>query len=169
MIQLGDFKLHLINDAIAMHDAGGPFGLVPRTLWRDVFMPPTEDNFLPMTHHNLLVQAKGKNILIDVGYGSKLTEKQIAYLRLERPQGGLVASLARLDLTPGDIDLVIDTHLHSDHCGGNTAQAEDGSIIVQGSPVDQTTRQQISCSEDETAVGIPAELLLSAAKALQRT
>ncbi len=129
MIQLGEFKLYLINDARAMHDAGGPFGLVPRSLWRDVFMPPTDDNLLPMTHHNLLVQANGKNILIDVGYGDKLTDKQIAYLRLERPQGGLVAGLARLGLTPHDIDLVIDTHLHNDHCGGNTAQAEDGSII----------------------------------------
>ena len=89
MIQLGDFKLHLINDCRAMHDAGGPFGLVPRALWRDVFMPPDDDNLLPMTHHNLLVQANGKNILIDMGYGSKLTDKQRAYLRLERPQGGL--------------------------------------------------------------------------------
>ncbi len=129
MIQLGEFKLHLIHECLAMHDAGGPFGLVPRSLFSNVFMPPDEDNLLPMVNHNLLVQANGKNILIDVGYGSKLTDKQVAYLKLERPQGGLAAGLARLGLTPADIDLVIDTHLHNDHCGGNTAQAEDGSIV----------------------------------------
>ena len=129
MIQLGEFQLHLINDCRVMMDAGGAFGLVPRALYRDAFMPPTDDNLLPFMQHNLLVRAHGKNILIDTGYGDKLTEKQRGYFHHERPQGGLVASLARLGLTPDDIDLVIDTHLHSDHCAGNTAYAEDGSVV----------------------------------------
>ncbi len=129
MIQLGDFQLHLINDCHILVDAGGAFGLVPRALWRGVFMPPDDDNLVPMTHHNLLVQAHSRNILIDTGYGTKLTEKQRSYLHMEHPEGGLVAGLARLGLAPGDINLVIDTHLHADHCGGNTAYAEDGSVV----------------------------------------
>jgi glyoxylase-like metal-dependent hydrolase (beta-lactamase superfamily II) len=129
MIQLGEFQLHLINDCNIMVDAGGPFGLVPRALWSPVFMPPDADNLLPMTQHNLLVQAGGRNILIDTGYGTRLPEKQRAFMRHAQPQGGLLAGLARLGLTPGDIDLVIDTHLHGDHCGGNTYAAEDGRIL----------------------------------------
>lgn len=130
MIQLGDFKLHLICDSRAMMDAGGVFGLVPRILWREVFMPPTDDNLLPMTYHNLLVQAHGKNIIIDTGYGEKLTDKQRANFHLETHNGGLIGGLARLGLTPSDIDLVIDTHLHGDHSGGNTTYAPDGSVIA---------------------------------------
>ena len=129
MIQLGDFRLHLINDCRVLVEAGGPFGLVPRALWRDVFMPPDDENRLPMTHHCLLVQTGTQNIVIDTGYGDKSSEKQRAYLHMDRSSGGLVGGLARLGLTPSDIDLVIDTHLHGDHCGGNTAFAADGSII----------------------------------------
>jgi glyoxylase-like metal-dependent hydrolase (beta-lactamase superfamily II) len=129
MIQLGDFQLHLINDCIVHNDVGGAFGLVPRVLWQPVFMPPDANNNTPHTHHNLLVKAHGKNILIDAGYGDKLTAKQRANMHYEQTGGGLVGGLARLGLTPGDIDLVIDTHLHGDHSGGNTKFAEDGSVV----------------------------------------
>ena len=129
MIQLGDFKLHLLNDCTVRVDAGGAFGLVPRVLYAAAFLPPDEDNLLPMTHHNLLVQAHGKNILLDSGYGSKMTEKQRGYFHYEQYNGGTLGGLARLGLSPEDIDLVIDTHLHNDHCGGNTAYAEDGSLV----------------------------------------
>ncbi len=129
MIQLGDLQLHLINDCDIKVDAGGAFGLVPRALWSGQFVPPDDQNRVPMTQHNLLVQANRRNILIDTGYGDKIPAKQISYMGLERPQGGLIAGLARLGLTPDDIDLVIDTHLHGDHCGGNTTYAADGSIV----------------------------------------
>ncbi|HVU13778.1 MAG TPA: MBL fold metallo-hydrolase [Phototrophicaceae bacterium] len=128
MIQLGKFKLYLINDSRILQDAGGAFGLVPRALWKDVFMPPTDDNLVPMMQHNLLVQADGRNVIIDTGYGSKMSEKQRAILHFEQPGGGLVGGLARLDLKPEDIDLVIDTHLHNDHCGGNTYHDTNGAL-----------------------------------------
>ena len=35
------------------------------------------------------------------------------------PDVHVVAELARLALTPDDIDVVINSHLHSDHCGCN--------------------------------------------------
>ncbi|MEP7290988.1 MAG: MBL fold metallo-hydrolase [Chloroflexota bacterium] len=129
MIQLGDFRLHLINDSRTLVDAGGAFGLVPRLLWSGVFMPPTEDNLVPMMQHNLLVQAHGRNLLIDTSYGDKMTGKQNANFHRESFNGGTLSALARLGLTPNDIDLVIDTHLHGDHCGGNTTYAADGSLI----------------------------------------
>jgi glyoxylase-like metal-dependent hydrolase (beta-lactamase superfamily II) len=129
MIELGDFQLHLINDCRVMMDAGGGFGLVPRALWRDLFVPPTDDNLIPFTQHNLFVRAHGKNIVIDTGYGDKLTEKQRTIFHYEQHEGGLIGGLARLGVTPGDIDLVIDTHLHNDHCAGNTRYAEDGTIV----------------------------------------
>jgi glyoxylase-like metal-dependent hydrolase (beta-lactamase superfamily II) len=128
MFQIGDFCLHLINDSTIKVDPGGAFGLVPRVLWSPL-MPPDENHLVPMIHNCLLVQTGGRNILVDTGHGDKLTDKQITFMQLQRPQGGLLAGLARLGLSPATIDLVIDTHLHGDHAGGNTRYDEAQRII----------------------------------------
>lgn len=128
MLQIGDICIHLINDGNTLGDGGGPFGLVPRKLWQHV-MNPDDENQVLMTLTCLLVQVAGRSIVIDTGLGNKLTEREIARWNLTRPNGGLVEGLARLGLTPGDIDLVIDTHLHADHCAGNTAYSPDGKIV----------------------------------------
>ena len=127
MITIGDIRLHLILESVVMMDAGGPFGLVPRALWKQM-MPPTEDNLVPMVQHNLLVQAGGRNIMVDTGHGSKMPDKLRQIFQLTNPRGTASDALARLGLTPADIDLVIDTHLHNDHCGGNTYRAPDGTL-----------------------------------------
>lgn len=111
-----------------MMEAGGAFGLVPRALWRGL-MPPDDDNRVPMTAHCLLVQIGGRNIVVDTGHGSKLSDKQKRLMDWQSPSGGLIGGLARLGLSPADIDLVIDTHLHADHAGGNTAYNADGQTI----------------------------------------
>lgn len=129
MIRLGEFELHLINESSIKVDAGGPFGLVPRVLYQDL-IPVDEYNCVPMTQHVLLVRTGRQNIIMDVGYGDKLSDKQRAIMRLERPGGGLLDGLARLGLAPEDIDLVIDTHLHNDHCGGNTTYVEGKPVAV---------------------------------------
>ncbi|PJF26783.1 MAG: MBL fold metallo-hydrolase [Phototrophicales bacterium] len=128
MIQIGDMSLHLINDSQIMSDAGGVFGLVPRALYKSYAMPDA-DNLLPSNHHCLYVEAHGKKILVDVGYGDKLTDKQKAFLRFTPDGGRLLDALARLGVSPAEIDLVINTHLHNDHAGGNTAYAPDGEIV----------------------------------------
>lgn len=126
--QVGDLTLYLVNDALVQVDAGGAFGLVPRVLWSR-FLAPDVDNMVPMTLHNLVVQAGGRTIVIDTGMGHKLTPKLEAIWQLARPQGSLLDGLQRLGLTPDDVDLVIDTHLHGDHCAGNTRLAADGSVV----------------------------------------
>ncbi|MBN8638133.1 MAG: MBL fold metallo-hydrolase [Anaerolineae bacterium] len=128
MIQLGDFQLSLINDCSIQVDTGGAFGLVPRALYQDLMPVDVATNTVPMTHHALLIQTGTQNILVDVGYGDKLSDKQKAFMQLQRPDGGLIGGLARVGLKPEDIHLVIDTHLHNDHCGGNTT-------LIDGQPV----------------------------------
>ncbi|MBC7812500.1 MAG: MBL fold metallo-hydrolase [Burkholderiales bacterium] len=129
MIQLGLIRIHLLNDGCYYNDAGGPFGLVPRTLWKNVFMPPDENNLLPMRLHSLLVQVGDMNIVVDTGYGTKLTEKQQTNIRLEPYNDGLLAGLARLGVAPSAVHMVIDTHLHGDHAGGNTLYDADGQLV----------------------------------------
>lgn len=127
MITLGDLRIHFINDGVTHVDAGGAFGLVPRVLWSR-YLQPDDDNRVPMMNLNLLVEAGERKIVIDTGLGRKLDEKAVANWRIERPHGDLIDALARLGVQPTDVDLVIDTHLHSDHSGGNTILDDAGNI-----------------------------------------
>jgi glyoxylase-like metal-dependent hydrolase (beta-lactamase superfamily II) len=125
MFNIGDIEIALINDGCTWVDPGGPFGTVPKVLWSE-FYTLNPEGFAPMDHHCLLVRAGGKIIVVDTGHGTKLTQKQIEqHLRLERPEGSLVEGLAQRGVSPDDVDLVINTHLHGDHCGGNTRYEDD--------------------------------------------
>src|SRR5574341_169105 len=124
MIQLGDIEIHLINDGRVLADTGGVFGLVPRPLWRRYY-EPDEESRIPMDHHCLLVRTAGKTIVVETGIGTRITEKYAAQNALSRPDGSLVDGLARLGVKREDVDLVINTHLHGDHCGGNTCYEGD--------------------------------------------
>lgn len=126
MFKIGNIELHLINDCTTMVDGGGAFGLVPRKLWQRYFTPD-ENNLIPMSQACLLVKVDGKNIIIDTGLGTKLNDKARKIFGIHG-EGGLLRGLAMLGLSANDIDLVIDTHLHSDHCGGNTYFDTDGNI-----------------------------------------
>lgn len=119
MLNVGDIHVHLINDGTVWVDGGGPFGLVPRTLWQNV-ISPVKDNLIPMTLTCLLVQTQGKNIVIDTGYGHKDDAKLRRIVHLQRENGGLLEGLARLGVSADDVDMLINTHLHYDHAGGNT-------------------------------------------------
>ena len=123
LIVIGDLEIHLVSDGIIWVDPGGPFGLVPRALYRRI-VEPDDRNLIPQSLNCLLVRSEGLNILIDNGLGDKLDDKAVKNWGLERPTGRLIDGLYTLGLSAADIDLVIDTHLHSDHCGGNTELLE---------------------------------------------
>ncbi len=127
MIRVGELELHLLLESRTQADGGGAFGLVPKAMWARE-MPPDEDNLVLMNQHSLLLRAGGKTILIDTGVGSKMPAKWQEIWHLSHPNGTLDDGLARLGRAREDIDLVIDTHLHNDHCGGNTLLADDGTL-----------------------------------------
>lgn len=131
MFRIGEFEIDLVNDARVMSDAGGPFGLVPRALWSRYY-EPDEQCRVPMVHNCLLVRGGGKTIVVDTGMGTKMPDAVVAFMSLTRPEGGLVEGLARRGVQPEDVDLVINTHLHNDHCGGNTRY--EGDEIVPTFP-----------------------------------
>lgn len=127
MLQIGDIEIHIVSDGVVMMDSGGPWGLVPRALWSK-YLEPDEQHRVPMTLNCLLVRAAGKTIVVDTGLGGKLTPKMVELWSLTHPHGTLIEGLARLGVQPGDVDVVIDTHLHGDHCAGNTVFTPDGGI-----------------------------------------
>jgi len=81
----------------------------------------------------LLIQTDSDNILIDTGIGD-LPEKYNQYYKADRSQT-LINSLAEIGLTPDDISIVINTHLHVDHCGNNRI-FRDAKFIVQNSELE---------------------------------
>jgi glyoxylase-like metal-dependent hydrolase (beta-lactamase superfamily II) len=116
---LGSLEVHLVSDGVVWVDPGGLFGLVPRALWGKTIQPD-EKGRIPMALTCLLLRSGGKTIVVDTGLGEKLTEKQKDTWGLQRPEGSLLEGLARLGCAPEDVDIVLNTHLHWDHCGGNT-------------------------------------------------
>lgn len=108
-------------------DAGGPFGLVPRALWVKG-LKPDEHNLVSMDLNCLLVHSDGKVIVVDTGLGDKLDKGAQRNWNIEYPDGSLLDNLKELGVAPEDVDIVIDTHLHWDHCGGNT-HIEDGQVV----------------------------------------
>ncbi|MEL6150631.1 MAG: MBL fold metallo-hydrolase, partial [Chloroflexota bacterium] len=127
MISIGDIQVHLINDGNILVDAGGPFGLVPRALWSRA-IEPVQDYFVPNTLTCLLIQADGRNIVVDTGYGHENDGRLERIVQLDRSGGDLLAGLARAGVQPADVDIVVNTHLHYDHAGGNIYTDDDGTV-----------------------------------------
>lgn len=80
--------------------------------------------FLPLgfPSANAVVTTRGARVLFDSGYGSDLP-------RME-------AALAGAGLAPGDLDLVVNTHWHSDHVGGNAGLQGRHGVPVAASRSD---------------------------------
>lgn len=118
-MQIGDLELHMISAGMARSDAGGPFGLVPRPLFEAQY-PPDGANQIPMALNCLLLRSDDETILIDSGLGDKLPERARRQWVLDTSGGTLLENLAAVGVAAEDVSLVINTHLHYDHCGGNT-------------------------------------------------
>ena len=125
MLQIGEFEVYLFNDATAYMDPGGLFGLVPRVLWSR-YHTADDRHLIRTATHNLLIRAAGLNIIVDTGFGNSLTDSQRRFLHIDEFDG-TQRGLAALGVSAADIDIVINTHLHDDHCTGNFRTNEDNS------------------------------------------
>ncbi len=126
LIQLGDIRVHILSDGRFALDGGAMFGVVPRVIWEKT-NPPDPKNRIELGLNVALIEAAGKRILVDTGMGDKWGEKETRIYGLDHSRT-LLTDLADLGLRPADIDLVINSHLHFDHAGGNT-RLEDGKPV----------------------------------------
>jgi glyoxylase-like metal-dependent hydrolase (beta-lactamase superfamily II) len=124
-LPLGDFELTVVSDGIYRADGGAFFGVVPKVLWQRK-TEPDELNRLKIGLNSVLVRTGSQNILIETGIGSKLPEKQ---KRIWETQEKLLENLHAAGIAPEDIDIVINSHLHFDHCGWNTIY-KDGRAVA---------------------------------------
>ena len=119
-MRFGDYRIEIVPDTEFWLDGGAMFGVVPRNLWSRV-CPPDEQNRIRMNMNCLFVDTGKERLLIETGIGEKWSAKEQGRygIRRERP---LTESLLLLaGVKPEGITIVVNTHLHFDHCGGNTA------------------------------------------------
>jgi len=123
---LGDIVIRSVSGGSLKLDGGCMFGVVPKALW-ERSTRPDELNRIPLATNCLLVEADGRRILIDTGYGPHLTDRQREQCDAEQGHP-LLRNLASCGVGPDDIDTVIHTHLHFDHVGGSTQRGGGGQL-----------------------------------------
>jgi glyoxylase-like metal-dependent hydrolase (beta-lactamase superfamily II) len=129
---LGDLRIHAIQAGGQKLDGGAMFGVVPKPLW-ERRIPADERNRIPLGMRCLLVEHKSGLILIDTGAGNKENEKFHDIYGLDNAgangRTALEDGLAALGMKPEDISLVVNSHLHFDHAGGNTYRDATGKVL----------------------------------------
>lgn len=123
--EVGDFELTVCTDGIYFLDGGAMFGVVPKPLWEKRALADERNRIL--LGANTVIVRTGKHVVaIETGLGNKLPPK------LREIYGAsemLPQSLEAAGVRPEEVDIVINTHLHFDHCGWNTRRNEAGGIV----------------------------------------
>jgi glyoxylase-like metal-dependent hydrolase (beta-lactamase superfamily II) len=128
---VGSIRLHAIEAGVMQLDGGAMFGVVPKPLW-ERRIPADARNRIPLAMRCLLVEAPQALVLVDTGLGNKENEKFRDIYGVSN--GGsptrLEDAIRHAGFQPSDIDIVLNTHLHFDHAGGNTYADETGEVRV---------------------------------------
>jgi glyoxylase-like metal-dependent hydrolase (beta-lactamase superfamily II) len=123
-LTLGDFELSIFSDGTYPLDGGAFFGVVPKIMWSRK-VASDERNYVTSGLNSLLIRTGRQNVLVETGMGNKLSERMVKFYG---QPAQLLPNLAAAGIAPEDIDIVINTHLHFDHCGWNTVR-KDGKIV----------------------------------------
>ncbi|MGW0535352.1 MBL fold metallo-hydrolase [Streptomyces sp. NPDC003032] len=131
---VGDLLVHRI-DEVALPARTGPWLLpsaTPDVVHRTPWLRPDfagSDGVLRLASHTFAVEANGLRVLIDTGIGNGKTRANPAWHDLDTDY---LARLTAAGFAPESVDLVVLTHLHTDHVGWNTRQ--DGGSWVPTFP-----------------------------------
>lgn len=145
-MQLGDYRVEIVPDAEFRLDGGAMFGVVPRALWAQS-CPPDEHNRIRLNANCLFIEAGRERIIIETGIGDKWSAKHEAMYGITRRRSLGTSVEAVTGYSPEEISIVVNTHLHFDHAGGNTSRDEAGEIV----PTFPNARYFVSQGEYEHA------------------
>jgi glyoxylase-like metal-dependent hydrolase (beta-lactamase superfamily II) len=133
-LSLPGLRLHSLDGGRILLDGGAMFGVVPKTLW-ERRLPADRKNRIEFGLRCLLVETADELVLIETGVGSKEGERfrDIYGIRNDAPEDSagadrVEAAIHSLGFSAGDVGVVINTHLHFDHAGGNTVRGVDGAV-----------------------------------------
>jgi glyoxylase-like metal-dependent hydrolase (beta-lactamase superfamily II) len=124
-MRVGALDLTIVSDGTYFLDGGNFFGIIPKALWQKRAQPD-ELNRLVVGLNSVLIRGAGKTVLIETGIGNKLSEKMA---RNFAPQAKLLENLRAAECEPEQVDVIINSHLHFDHCGWNTVRGPAGKIV----------------------------------------
>ena len=146
-MQLGDYRVEIVQDTEFRLDGGAMFGVVPRKLWaRDC--PPDDENRIRMNMNCVFVDTGSEKVLIETGIGDKWTTKQHSMYGIDRVRPLSETLKTRTGCTEEEITIVVNTHLHFDHAGGNTKLEPSGKAV----PAFPNARYFVSSAELAHAV-----------------
>jgi glyoxylase-like metal-dependent hydrolase (beta-lactamase superfamily II) len=122
---LGDFELSIFFDGTYPLDGGAFFGVIPKIMWSKK-VEADERNYAQAGLNSLLIRTGKQTVLVETGMGNKLSERMIKFYG---QPAQLLKNLAAGGVSPEDIDIVINSHLHFDHCGWNTVRDRNGKVV----------------------------------------
>jgi glyoxylase-like metal-dependent hydrolase (beta-lactamase superfamily II) len=128
---VGSIRIHALEAGVQQLDGGAMFGVVPKPLW-ERRIPADHRNRIPLALRCLLIEAPQALVLVDTGVGNKEDEKfrDIYGIANAGDPTRLEDAIRHAGFDPTDVDIVLNTHLHFDHAGGNTCVDEAGDIRV---------------------------------------
>ncbi len=124
-LALGDFELTVFSDGVYPLDGGAFFGVVPKVMWSRK-VEADEKNYVSAGLNSLLIRTGKHTVLVETGMGNKLSERMVKFYG---QPAKLLDNLAAGGVAPDEIDIVINSHLHFDHCGWNTVRDKNGKIV----------------------------------------
>src|SRR5713101_329722 len=127
-MQFGDYRVEIVPDTEFRLDGGAMFGVVPRNLWAKV-CPPDDQNRIRMNMNCLFIETGSERILVETGIGDKWSAKHAVMYGITRERSLGESLQAKTGIGPESITIVINTHLHFDHAGGNTRLDPQGKAV----------------------------------------
>lgn len=124
-LTLGTFELSVISDGTYVLDGGAFFGVIPKPMWSRK-MEADDKNRVTSGLNSLLVRTGKQTVLVETGMGNKLSERMVKFYG---QPAQLLQNLAAAGVAPEDVDVVINSHLHFDHCGWNTLRDKNGKAV----------------------------------------
>ncbi len=122
---LGAFELGIVSDGTYPLDGGAFFGVVPKVMWSRK-VEADDKNYVTAGLNSLLIRTGQQTVLVETGMGNKLSDRMIKFYG---QPAKLLGNLEAGGVGPEDIDIVINSHLHFDHCGWNTVRDRNGKIV----------------------------------------
>jgi len=141
-MQVGDYRVEIIPDTEFHLDGGAMFGVIPRNLWSQV-CPPDDQNRIRMNMNCVFVDTGKDKVLIETGIGEKWSPKLSSMYGIDRKKSLGETLVDKACVQPEEITIVVNTHLHFDHAGGNTRLNESNDAV----PAFPNARYFVSKSE----------------------
>ena len=126
-MKFGDLEIFILCDGRFRLDGGAMFGVVPRVLWEKKSVPDSR-NRITLGLNSVFIWTGQQSILVETGIGDKMSAKWLDIYGVEHTMT-LPESLHARGLAPEELDIIVNTHLHFDHCGWNTRYDKDGRPV----------------------------------------